>query len=89
MLKEAKHDFWLYPKLLLVIVGCSGLTILLNLWLPSPLAVTLGFVPFFVVLAYAGRRLSYKQWVLRVLLMLSVLAALEILVIVVKKLFGL
>jgi hypothetical protein len=89
MLREENQDFWLYPKLLLVIVGCSGLAILLNLWLPSSLAIILGFVPFFVVLTYAGRPLGYKQWVLRVLLMLSVLAALEILISVVKKQFGL
>jgi hypothetical protein len=77
MLKEARPDFWLYPKLLIVIVGCSALTILLNRWLPGSLAVTLGFIPFLVVLAYTGRPLSNKQWVLRVLLMLSVLAALD------------
>lgn len=68
--KEHEKDTWLYPKLLLVVIGCSLLAALLGFWLPSSIAVGLGFIPFVVLFGFIGRPVTYRQWLLRILIAL-------------------
>jgi hypothetical protein len=74
--KQTDRDFWLYPKLLLVAVGCVALTTMLNRWVPDSAAVIIGFVPLLALFTFIGRPVTYKQWVLRITLMLLYFVAL-------------
>ena len=73
--KETERDFWLYPKLLLVVIGCAVLFVTLDTWV-SPRIAIIGFLPFFALFAFIGRPVTYRQWTRRVLLMLLYSAAL-------------
>jgi hypothetical protein len=88
MFKKGERDFWLYPKLLLVGLACFALSALLNQWLASSWAVTLGFLPLFAVMAYAGRPLSYRRWLIHIGLVLFLLGVLTALERIVKIVFG-
>ena len=88
MFKETEKVFWVYPKLLIVVAGCFGLTALLSRWLSSSLAVSLGFLPFFALLAFVGRPLTHQQLLFRVILIVLALAALTLILIAAKTNFA-
>lgn len=89
MFKDDEREFWLYPKLLLVGLLCIALIALMNHWLPGSWASAIGFVPLLVVMIYAGRPLSYRKWLIRIVRALLVMAVVGTLVSIVKRIFGL
>jgi len=80
VIKENEGGFWVYPKLLLVVAGCFGLTALLSRGLPSSLAVGLGFLPFFALLASIGHPITRRQLWLRIILLVLALVSLALIV---------
>jgi len=73
--KQTDRDLWLYPKLLLVAVGCLALTTILNRWLSDSSAVIFGFLPLMALFTFMGRPVTYRQWLIRIVLVLPYLVA--------------
>lgn len=82
--KQTERDFWLYPKLLLVAIGCAALTAVLDRWVSTRFAL-IGFLPFFALFGFIGRPVTYRQWVLRILLMLLYLMALVLILVFAQR----
>jgi hypothetical protein len=84
MLKLDEGNFWLYPKLLLTGLFCFVVTAALNPWPPDSQAIGLGLIPFLAVITYSGRPLSYKQWLIRIVVLEIAVALFKIFVSIVK-----
>jgi hypothetical protein len=67
--KQTERDFWLYPKLLLVVAGGAVITAILQRWLPNS-AVILGLLPFIALFGFMDRPVTYRQWFMRIAIIL-------------------
>jgi len=86
MFKKDDRDFWLYPKLLLVGVLGVVLAAFLNQWMPISEAVGFGFIPLLAVMSGADGPLSYRQWFIRIGVMILLIAGFEALDLIVNRL---
>jgi len=83
--KHTDHDFWLYAKLLLVVIGCVMLTMVLTRWFSDSLAITFAFMPLVALFTLIGRPVTYRQWLFRILYLVLYLAAITIAFVLLKK----
>ena len=70
--KRTERDFWLYPKLLVVVTGSVVITVVLERWLTNS-ALLLGMLPFIVLFGFMDRPITYRQWFMRIAIILAYL----------------